>query len=150
MISSKASDKRSYSSKCQPKRRRTATTLATYTTGILRRPPGTQFALVDAVNLSAFSRSVTVRVYDWSSGTPVALPVFPCETRSCTLWLGANRSDFLYADVSNVQFKYEVRITRLADRNLVTNVFGVSNTPFTPQTGGTVLQKNLVRIRRMR
>ncbi|MWC29417.1 hypothetical protein [Paenibacillus sp. MMS18-CY102] len=150
MISSKASAKRQCATKCRPKRRLSGATLGTYTTGILRRPPGTQFSLVDAVNLSKFSRSVTVRVYDWSSGTPVALPVFPCETRSCTVWLGANRSDFLYADVSNVQFKYEVRITRPIDRNLVTNVFGVSNTPFTPQPGDTVLQKNLVRIRRMR
>jgi hypothetical protein len=53
----------------------------------------------------------------------------------------------LFADVSKVGFKYEVRITQHEDRRLITNVFGVTKSPFTPQEGDTVLQRDLVRIR---
>lgn len=60
--------------------------------------------------------------------------------------VGPNKSIFLYADVSHVKFKYEVRITQLESRTLVTNVFGVTNAPFTPQAGDTVLQSNLIKI----
>ncbi|WP_253944657.1 hypothetical protein [Paenibacillus sp. NEAU-GSW1] len=40
---------------------------ATYSTGILRKPTRTSYALVDVVNLNADrSRIVAVQVYDWS------------------------------------------------------------------------------------
>jgi len=121
---------------------------ATLSTGILRRPRKTKFALVDVVNLNkAASRLVTVQVFDWSAGAPVPLKVSPCNTKTCTVRVAPNSSVFFFADVSKVSFKYEVRITQLLDRKLITNVFGVTNAPFTPQDGDTVLQRNLVRIR---
>lgn len=120
----------------------------TYSTGILRRPAKTKFALVDVVNLSKERlRIVTVQVFDWSNGSPVPLKVSPCGAKKCSVKVAPNKSVFLYADVSRVQFKYEVRLTRNADRKLISNVFGVTKAPFTPQEGDTVLQRNLVRIR---
>ncbi|GLX66467.1 hypothetical protein [Paenibacillus glycanilyticus] len=121
---------------------------ATYTTGILRRNTNTNYAIVDVVNLNRYgSRKVIVQVYDWSSGAPIALPVFPCQTKSCTAKVGPNRSAYLYADVSKVQFKYEVRITRVIDVNLINNVFGL-NKLFSPQSGNTVLERNLIKLYR--
>jgi len=119
---------------------------AVYSTGILRRNPRTRFALVDAVNLGRLSRRITVEVIDWSTGSPKPLKVFPCNKVRCTQTVGANKSVFLYADVSGVQFKYEVRITQPANSRLITNVFGVTKTPFKPLQGGTVLQHDLVKI----
>ncbi|WP_246070527.1 hypothetical protein [Paenibacillus kobensis] len=131
--------------------RKSTPVVATFTTGILRRNPGTNFAVVDAVNLSRLSsRRVAVQVIDWSNGTPVALPVSPCNRNRCVVTVPVNMSRFLFADVSNVAFTYEVRVTRIVDRNLVTNVFGLSNTPLTPQTGNNVLERELVRLRRMK
>lgn len=102
----------------------------TFSTGILRRPNKTKFALVDVVNFNKkCSCSVTVQVFDWSTGSP------------------SNKSVFLFADVSKVRFKYEVRITQHKDRKLVANVTGVTNAPFTPQEGDTVLQRSLIRIK---
>ncbi|MCY9691756.1 hypothetical protein [Paenibacillus alginolyticus] len=93
----------------------------TFSTGILRRPTRTKFALVDVVNFNKkCSRRVTV---------------------------APHKSVFLFADVSKVKFKYEVRITQLHDRKLVTNVTGVTNAPFTPQEGDTVLQRSLIKIK---
>lgn len=119
-----------------------------YTTGILRKSPRTRFALVDAVNLGRFSRNITVQVIDWSSGSPVPLKVVPCNKKRCTQTVMPNKSVFLYADVSKVQFKYEVRITQPVNCRFVTNVFGVTKTPFRPLEGGTVLQHDLVKIGR--
>lgn len=118
-----------------------------YSTGILRRPPRTRFALVDVVNLNtACSRSITVQVFDWSNGSPIPLKVSPCGVKKCTVMVAPNKSVFLFADVSRVSFKYEVRITQHSDHKLITNVYGVTNAPFTPQEGGTVLQRNLVKL----
>ncbi|OPH57666.1 hypothetical protein BC351_03890 [Paenibacillus ferrarius] len=120
----------------------------TLSTGILRKAPKTKFALIDVVNLNrTASRAVTVQVFDWSTGSPVPLKVSPCGTKKCTVNVRPNKSVFLFADVSKVTFKYEVRITHQEDRKLITNVTGVTNTPFTPQVGDTVLQSNLVRIK---
>ncbi|THF84552.1 hypothetical protein [Cohnella fermenti] len=120
---------------------------ATYSTGILRKAPKTNYALVDVVNLSAHAaRSVTVQVFDWSSGSPVALKVSPCDARICTVRVGPRRSVFLFANVSRVQFKYEVRVTQSPDRRLITNVTGVTGSPFAPQVGETVLQLQLVKL----
>ncbi|UQZ85590.1 hypothetical protein SK3146_04879 [Paenibacillus konkukensis] len=122
-------------------------TRVVYTTGILRRNPRTKYALVDCVNLGKHSRRVTVQVLDWSSGSPVPLKVSPCRTTRCTVTVGPRQSVFLFADVSKVAFKYEVRITQSADRTFVTNVYGVTKTTFKPLEGGTVLQRDLVKLR---
>ncbi|WP_258207593.1 hypothetical protein [Paenibacillus radicibacter] len=95
----------------------------------------------------ACARSVTVQVFDWSSGSPVPLLVSPCGTKKCTVRVEPNQSVFLFSDVSKVVFKYEVRITQVDDPRLITNVTGVTKVAFTPQTGDTVLQSNLIRIR---
>jgi hypothetical protein len=124
--------------------------IAVYTTGILRRNTNTNYAIVDIVNLNRYgSRKVKVQVYDWSNGTPVALPVYPCRTKSCAVPVEPNQSTYLYADVTKVLYKYEVRITRVIDRNLVNNVFGL-NKLFSPQSGNTVLERNLIRLYRKR
>lgn len=116
-------------------------------TGILRRPKKTKFALIDIVNLNKMRcRRVTVQVFDWSSGSPVPLKVSPCVRKICTVSIAPNKSVFLFADVSKVSFKYEVRIRQNEDPKLITNVTGVTNTPFTPQAGDTVLQRNLIKI----
>ncbi len=117
-----------------------------YTTGILRKSPLMRFALVDAVNLTGWSQDITVQVIDWSSGSPIHLKVSPCNRTKCTQGVGPNKSVFLYADISKVEFKYEVRITQPVTRRFVTNVFGVTRSPFKPLQGGTVLQHELVRI----
>lgn len=120
----------------------------TLSTGILRRSKKTKFALVDVVNFNKeCSRKVTVQVFDWSTGSPIPLKVSPCNTKKCTLTVASNKSVFLFADVSKVRFKYEVRITQHNDHKLVTNITGVTNAPFTPQEGDTVLQRSLIRIK---
>ncbi|REE86481.1 hypothetical protein A8990_11090 [Paenibacillus taihuensis] len=84
-----------------------------FTTGILRRNPGTNFALVDLVNLGkTIAREMKVEVFDWSSGLPVPLTLTPCNQAACLVSLAPGMSNFVFADVSNAQFKYEVRISR--------------------------------------
>ncbi|AWB43009.1 hypothetical protein DCC85_01345 [Paenibacillus sp. CAA11] len=123
---------------------------AIYSTGILRRPGNVRYALVDVVNLNrTTSRNVTVEVFDWSSGSPVALQIQPTGSQRCKVKVGPNQTVYLYADISNVRFKYEVRVSRILDRRLIANVFGVTNVPYAPQEGGTVLQRNLVKINRV-
>ncbi|MFH5187305.1 hypothetical protein ACHHV8_34645 [Paenibacillus sp. TAB 01] len=119
-----------------------------FSTGILRRNPNTSFALVDVMNLGSGTISdIAVQVFDWSSGTAVPLNVSPCELPVCKVTLSPRTSDFLYADVSGVEFKYEVRISLPRHANVLLNVTGVSAAPFTPQVGDNVLQHNLVEIR---
>lgn len=72
------------------------------------------------------------------------MKVSPCGSKTCTVRVGPHKSVFLYSDVSKVRFKYEVCLIQQLDRQLITNVYGVTNAPFTPQEGGTVLQRNLV------
>ncbi|MCY9668482.1 hypothetical protein M5X11_26745 [Paenibacillus alginolyticus] len=93
------------------------------------------------------SRRVTVQVFDWSTGSAIPLKVSPCNRKNCTVTVAPHKSVFLFADVSKVKFKYEVLITQLHDRKLVTNVTGVTNAPFTPQEGDTVLQRSLIKIK---
>ncbi|SEO34959.1 hypothetical protein [Paenibacillus sp. OV219] len=124
---------------------------AVFSTGILRRNPGTNFALVDLVNLGkTIAREMRVQVFDWSSGLPVPLTLSPCNTTTCLVSLAPGTSNFVYADVSNVQFRYEVRITRRSvNRNVILNVTGLGEQPtLTPQTGNNVLQHGLVRLKR--
>ncbi|MGO4276534.1 hypothetical protein AB4Z22_43045, partial [Paenibacillus sp. TAF58] len=93
------------------------------------------------------SRRVMVQVFDWSTGSPIPLKVSPCNRKKCTVIVAPNKSVFLFADVSKVKFKYEVRITQHKDCKLVTNVTGVTKAPFTPQEGDTVLQRSLIRLK---
>jgi hypothetical protein len=44
-------------------------------------------------------------------------------------------------------FAYEVRIIHPNDRDVVTNVFGLSASPFDPEEGNNVLQHDLARLR---
>ncbi|OXM84969.1 hypothetical protein CF651_18020 [Paenibacillus rigui] len=132
----------------RPEARRRSFARKTLTTGVLRRNPNTQFALVDVANLSYDTvNEIAVQVFDWSSGSAVPLAVQPCELEVCKVALSPNSSDFLYADVSGVEFKYEVRITLPREANVLVNVTGVSEAPFTPQVGDNVLQHSLVEIR---
>ncbi|MFC4812475.1 hypothetical protein [Paenibacillus sp. GCM10023250] len=135
---------------CRKRRRkRVKHARAVFTTGILRRNPGTRYALVDLVNLGAtVARCMTVQVFDWSNGLPVALNVTPCDAKVCNVSLAPGTSNFVYADISGVQFKYEVRIARpVRNRNLVLNVWGLSSEPLTPQIGNNVLQHQLFRVK---
>ncbi|TVX88097.1 hypothetical protein [Paenibacillus agilis] len=117
-----------------------------YSTGILRKAPRTNYALVDVVNLNTRnSRSITVQVFDWSNGNPIPLKLSP-RMRTGRIRVGPNKSVYVYADVSKVKFKYEVRITQSDARDLISNVTGVTRVTFAPQAGDTVLQHNLVRI----
>lgn len=43
-------------------------------------------------------------------------------------------------------FAYEVRIIRSKDRDVVTNVFGLSAIVFNPQEGNNVLQHDLAKL----
>ncbi len=86
-------------------------------------------------------------MFDWSTGSAIPLKVSPCNRKNCTVTVAPHKSVFLFADVSKVKFKYEVLITQLHDRKLVTNVTGVTNAPFTPQEGDTVLQRSLIKIK---
>ncbi|MCR8844979.1 hypothetical protein NQ117_14955 [Paenibacillus sp. SC116] len=118
-----------------------------YSTGILRKAPRTNYALVDVVNLNTRnSRSVTVQVFDWSNGNAIPLKLSPYHLRTCRIRVGPNQSVYVYADVTKVKFKYEVRITQSDARDLISNVTGVTKVTFAPQAGDTVLQHNLVRI----
>ncbi|QHW35081.1 hypothetical protein GZH47_13295 [Paenibacillus rhizovicinus] len=129
---------------------RATTTRAVFSTGILRRNPDTTYALVDLVNLgTTIANRMTVQVFDWSSGLPVALNLSPCNTTKCLVSLAPGTSNFVFADVSGVEFKYEVRISRAAfNRNVILNVSGLSAEPMTPQVGNNVLQLQLFRIKR--
>ncbi|NBC72091.1 hypothetical protein GT003_24100 [Paenibacillus sacheonensis] len=129
---------------------RATTKRTVFSTGILRRNPGTSYALVDLVNLGSTSaKRITVQIFDWSSGLPVALDLTPCNSAKCLVSLAPGTSSFAYADVSGVAFKYEVRITRAAfNRNVILNVTGLSSEPMAPQTGNNVLQQQLFRLKR--
>ncbi|WP_201755318.1 hypothetical protein [Paenibacillus glycinis] len=119
-----------------------------FSTGILRRNPCTAFALVDLANLGAtVARRMTVQVFDWSRGLPVALKLLPCNSTRCFVSLAPGTADFVYADVTGVEFKYEVRISKASvNRNVILNVSGLSAEPMTPQTGDNVLHHQLFRI----
>ncbi|MFB5550719.1 hypothetical protein ACE41B_16685 [Bacillus cereus] len=116
----------------------------TLSTGILRRHSATLFLTVDAMNVDPDdTRRVTVEMFDWSSGSPVLLPLIDPSTQT----LPPNRYvTFRSAALPPTLFAYEVRIIRPKDRDVVTNVFGLSAIVFNPQEGNKVLQHDLAKL----
>ncbi|MDF9451759.1 hypothetical protein [Bacillus toyonensis] len=113
-------------------------------TGILRRHSATLFFTVDAMNVDPDdTRRVTVEMFDWSSGSPVFLPLLDPSTQT----LAPNQYvTFRSAALPPGVFAYEVRITHPNDRDVVTNVFGLSAIVFNPQEGNNVLQHDLAKL----
>ncbi|HDR8051584.1 hypothetical protein [Bacillus cereus] len=116
----------------------------TLSTGVLRRHSATLFLTVEAMNVDLDdTRRVTVEMFDWSSGSPVLLPLIDPSTQT----LPPNRYvTFRSAALPPALFAYEVRIIRPKDRDVVTNVFGLSATIFNPQEGNNVLQHDLAKL----
>ncbi|MCU5637726.1 hypothetical protein OCB39_12340 [Bacillus cereus] len=116
----------------------------TLSTGVLRRHSATLFLTVEAMNVDPDdTRRVTVEMFDWSSGSPVLLPLIDPSTQT----LPPNRYvTFRSAALPPGVFAYEVRIIRPKDRDVVTNVFGLSAIIFNPQEGNNVLQHDLAKL----
>ncbi|MGE1166335.1 hypothetical protein ACQJ0Y_24540 [Peribacillus simplex] len=114
-------------------------------TGILRRHSNTLFLTVEAMNVDPDDfRDVTVQMFDWSSGAPVALPL--TTPTSQTIPPNQGRS-FISAALPAGTFVYEVRIIHPDDKDVVTNVFGLSSFPFDPQEGNNALQHDLAELK---
>lgn len=113
-------------------------------TGILRRHSATLFLTVDAMNIDPDdAHRVTVEMFDWSSGSPIPLPLVDPSTQI----LAPNRYvTFRSAALPAGVFAYEVRIIHPNDRDVVTNVFGLSAIEFNPQEGNNVLQHDLAKL----
>ncbi|PGA90848.1 hypothetical protein [Bacillus toyonensis] len=113
-------------------------------TGVLRRHSATLFLTVDAMNVDPDdTHRVTVEMFDWSSGSPVLLPLVDPSTRT----LAPNQYvTFRSAALPPGLFAYEVRIIHPNDRDVVTNVFGLSAIVFNPQEGNNVLQHDLAKL----
>ena len=92
----------------------------TLSTGVLRRHSATLFLTVEAMNVDPDdTRRVTVEMFDWSSGSPVLLPLIDPSTQT----LPPNRYvTFRSATLPPALFAYEVRIIRPKDKDVVTNV----------------------------
>ncbi|ARC29567.1 MULTISPECIES: hypothetical protein [Bacillus] len=116
----------------------------TLSTGVLRRHSATLFLTVDAMNVDPDdTHRVTVEMFDWSSGSPVLLPLVDPSTRT----LAPNQYvTFRSAALPPGLFAYEVRIIHPNDRDVVTNVFGLSAIVFNPQEGNNVLQHDLAKL----
>ena len=116
----------------------------TLSTGVLRRHSATLFLTVDAMNVDPDdTHRVTVEMFDWSSGSPVLLPLIDPSTQT----LPPNRYvTFRSAALPPGVFAYEVRIIRPKDRDVVTNVFGLSAIVFNPQEGNNVLHHDLAKL----
>lgn len=110
-------------------------------TGVLRRHSSTKFLTVEAMNVSPNrSRTVTVQMFDWSSGSPVLLPMVDPTTQT----IAPNQyRTFRSFELPGSTFSYEVRITHPKTKDVVTNVFGLSAIQFDPQEGNNVLQHDL-------
>lgn len=115
------------------------------TTGVLRRHSSTLFLTVEAMNVDPDdTRTVTVEMFDWSSGSPVSLSMVDPSTQL----LPPNQyRTFRSFQLPNVLFAYEVRISRSKDKDVVTNVFGLSDISFDPQTGNNALQHDLAKLK---
>lgn len=115
------------------------------TTGLLRKSDDTAFATVDVVNLDPNNqRTVTVRMIDWSSGSPIDLLMFDPSTQT----LPPNRAvSFRSQPLFPTIRLYEVRIIHPEDDDVVTNVFGIGGSINSPAEGNTVLQHDLVKIK---
>ncbi|PEC47201.1 hypothetical protein COJ46_10805 [Bacillus sp. AFS077874] len=110
-------------------------------TGVLRRHSSTQFLTVEALNVDPDdARSVSVLMFDWSSGFPVILPMVDPST--VTIPPNQYRT-FRSFQLPATLFAYEVRILHPKDRDVVVNVFGLSDIAFDPQEGNNAMQHDL-------
>ncbi|MFB7139891.1 hypothetical protein ACFCYN_09580 [Gottfriedia sp. NPDC056225] len=110
-------------------------------TGVLRRHSDTQFLTVEALNLDPEdSRSVSVFMFDWSSGSPVILPMV--DPTMIVIPPNQYRT-FRSFQLPPTLFAYEVRIHHPKDSDVVVNVFGLSDIAFDPQEGNNALQHDL-------
>lgn len=72
-------------------------------TGVLRRNSSTNFITVEAMNADPNdSRSVTVRMFDWSSGSPVLLPMVDPTTQTIppNILFFNSLCNFIYTGIS--------------------------------------------------
>ncbi|MFD0670738.1 hypothetical protein [Cohnella sp. GCM10027633] len=114
-------------------------------TGVLRRHSSTAFLTVEALNVDPDdAHSVTVQMFDWSSGSPVSIAMVDPTTQ--TLPPDQYRT-FRSFQLSPALYAYEVRITHTKDKDVVTNVFGLSQIAFDPQEGNNVLQHDLAHLK---
>lgn len=114
-------------------------------TGVLRRHSSTKFLTVEAMNVDPNdSRSVTVQMFDWSSGSPVLISMVDPTTQ--TIPPNQYRT-FRSFELPPSTFAYEVRITHPKDKDVVTNVFGLGDIAFDPQEGNNVLQHDLAKLK---
>lgn len=115
------------------------------TTGVLRRHSSTAFLTVEALNVDPDdSHAVTVQMFDWSSGSAASIPMVDPTTQ--TLAPEQYRT-FRSFQLSPGLYAYEVRITHTKDKDVVTNVFGLSQITFDPQEGNNALQHDLARLK---
>lgn len=114
-------------------------------TGILRRHSSTLFLTVEAMNVDPDdSRTVTVQMFDWSSGSPVIIPMLDPST----ILIPPNQyRTFRSLALPAGLFVYEVRIIHPKDRDVVTNTFGLSDIVFNPQEGNNALQHDLAELK---
>ncbi|MFD0587216.1 hypothetical protein ACFQZE_04285 [Paenibacillus sp. GCM10027627] len=114
-------------------------------TGVLRRHSSTQFLTVEALNADPDDfRTVTVQMFDWSSGSPVLLPLVDPTTQTIP---PTQYRTFRSFQIPPTTFAYEVRIFHPKDKDVVTNVFGLSDISFDPQEGNNVLQHDLAKLK---
>jgi hypothetical protein len=114
-------------------------------TGVLRRHSSTKFITVEAMNVDPDDfRSVTVQMFDWSPGSPILLPMVDPTTQ--TIPPNQYRT-FRSFEIPPATFAYEVRIIHPKDKDVVTNVFGLSDISFDPQEGNNVLQHDLAKVK---
>lgn len=114
-------------------------------TGVLRRNSNTLFLTVEALNVDPDdSRAVSVQMFNWSTGSPVALPLITPATQT----LPPNRyRTFISAALPAGLFAYEVRVIHPYDKDVVTNVFGLSSDPFDLREGNNVVQHDLAKLK---
>jgi len=113
-------------------------------TGVLRRHSDTSFVTVEAMNADPDSfRSVTVQIFDWSSGSPVILPMMDPST---ILIPPSQYRTFRSLALPPTVFAYEVRIVHPKDKDVVVSTFGLSALDFDPQTGNNAVQHDLARL----
>lgn len=115
-------------------------------TGVLGKAPRTITALVNLLSLDSRIQEVTVEIWNWSSTSPVKLPVFIGNHTPVTFpyRLSSENLAVMYTDLKGVLF-YEIRITMQKERNIIANCYGRSIT-LAPQASNTVLNGQLVKI----
>ena len=119
----------------------------TFSTGVLRREPGTVSAVINLVNLDNEDHGVTVEVWNWSSySNPTKLPVLIGNNVpvSFPYTLAAENLAVMYTNLTGILF-YEIRIIHARERNIIVNSFG-RNALLAAQEGNTVLNHQLVKV----